>query len=246
MHRDQISEDEIIRDWTFSTLDKQLLYKLNKNNRIWAGVQLCALRLYGRLLENPNEILGQVISYICRQLDLAPTINICKPQRKATYIEHRRLIFEHLQFSNFDPSAKAKLENWIIVKTQEGQILTEQLYNKAEQFLILNKIVLPSIKQLKRIISSICNKYQQQLFDKFYQNSNENLEKLINEVLTIPSEKNISWFQKFKEYPASATITLLEKYLDKYHRISQLNIKDIDIGIFSTEFIKHLYNANLG
>jgi hypothetical protein len=72
-------------------------------------------------------------------LDLAPTINICKPQRKATYIEHRRLIFEHLQFSNFDPSAKAKLENWIIVKTQEGQILTEQLYNKAEQFLILNK-----------------------------------------------------------------------------------------------------------
>ena len=88
MHSDQISEDEIIRDWTFSTLDKQLLYKLNKNNRIWAGVQLCALRLYGRLLENPNEILGQVISYICRQLDLAPTINICKPQRKATYIEH--------------------------------------------------------------------------------------------------------------------------------------------------------------
>ena len=39
---------------------------------------------------------------------------------------------------------------------------------------------------------------------------------MINEVLTIPSEKNISWFQKFKEYPASATITLLEKYLDKY------------------------------
>jgi hypothetical protein len=39
MHSDQISEDEIIRDWTFSTLDKQLLYKLNKNNRIWAGVQ---------------------------------------------------------------------------------------------------------------------------------------------------------------------------------------------------------------
>lgn len=241
MHSDQISEDEVIRDWTFSTLDKQLLYKLNKNNRIWAGVQLCALRLYGRLLENPNEILGQVISYICKQLDIAPTINICKPQRKATYIEHRRLIFEHLQFSNFDPSAKEKLENWIIVKTQEGQILTEQLYNKAEQFLILNKIVLPSIKQLKRIISSICNKHQQQLFDKLYQNSNENLEKLINEVLTIPAEENISWFQKFKEYPASATITLLEKYLDKYHRISQLNIKDIDVGIFSTEFIKHLY-----
>jgi hypothetical protein len=30
-------------DWTFSTLDKQLLYKLNKNNRIWVVVQLCAL-----------------------------------------------------------------------------------------------------------------------------------------------------------------------------------------------------------
>jgi hypothetical protein len=100
MHSDQISEDEIIRDWTFSTLDKQLLYKLNKNNRIWAGVQLCALRLYGRLLENPNEILGQVISYICRQLDLAPTINICKPQRKATYIEHRHALSRWIFFAN--------------------------------------------------------------------------------------------------------------------------------------------------
>jgi hypothetical protein len=130
-------------------------------------------------------------------------------------IEHRRLIFEHLQFSNFDSSNKKKLENCIIVKIQEGQILTEQLYDKAEQFLILNKIALSSVKQLKRIISSICNKHQQQLFDKLYQNSNESLEKLINEILTVPSKESISWFQKFKEYPTSATITLLEKYLDK-------------------------------
>lgn len=237
----QLSDQEIIRDWTLTTTDKALVEQLNKASRIWMGVQLCAVRLYGRLLENPHELSSQVISYICRQLNLDPTIHIGKPTRKATYIEHRRLIFKHLQFSNFDSSARKMLEAWIIRKIQEGQILTEQLYDQAAQFLVISKIALPSSKELKRLISSLCNKYQQELFKKLYQSSGEKLKSSIDQILTLTLGNSSTFFQKLKEYPPSATITLLESYLEKYHLISQLDLAEVDLEILNQSLIKHLY-----
>ncbi|OJW73008.1 MAG: hypothetical protein BGO68_05175 [Candidatus Amoebophilus sp. 36-38] len=126
-------------------------------------------------------------------------------------------------------------------KIQEGQILTEQLYDQAEQFLVAAKIALPSSKQLKRMISSICSKHQQKLFKKLYQNSSENLIKSIEEILTLPVGETYTYFQKFKEYPTSATITLLENYLGKYRQISKLDLDYAELEVFSSEFITHLY-----
>ena len=237
----QISEDSIIRDWTLSIHDKQLLNKLNKNNRIWVGAQICALQLYGRLLENPNELSSQVISYICKQLNQAPIVTIYKPQRQATYKEHRRLIFEHLKFISFDEPSRKMLEEWVIQRVQRGQVLVDQLYSQAEQFLILNKVVLPSVKQLRRIISSICNKYQQDLYMRVYKSVSNDLLSLMDTILTNYSERSSTWFQRFKEYPASSTITLLEDYLDKYNKISEFELDKVNLEILSSDFIGYLY-----
>ena len=50
----ELSEDEIIRDWTLDESSKRLVERINKNHRLWFAVQLFAMKRYGRLLENPH------------------------------------------------------------------------------------------------------------------------------------------------------------------------------------------------
>lgn len=212
-NKHKYSEKEVIRDWTLSLTDKDLVYKLNISSRIWFCVQLCALKLYGRLLKDPNQLSPKIINYVCQQLRMGPVITIEKPRRKATYIEHRKLIFKHLKFSHFDEKAMQKLKEWVTDKIDMWEISVDQLYSDAEYFLVQDKIALPSIKQLRRFISSICAQYQQNLYEEVYKQIHDEIKIFIEKILTSLPTSRPYWFQEFKEYQDNATITVLKKYL---------------------------------
>jgi TnpA family transposase len=236
---ESLSEDEVIRDWTLRPESKRLLLKVNKNHRLWLAIQLCAMQLYGRFIENPNTLCNQVTSYLCKQVDLPPTLIIERPRRKATFTEHRKLIFNHLGFTNFNKKAMAALQTWVKSKINAGILLIEQLYPQAEQFLLASRIALPSTKQLKRFIQSLCAQYQQVLFVEVYQGLKAELVQSIEEVLHV--NENISWFEQFKEYPAASTISQLQYYLLKYQRLCEIDLENTGIEPLSQEFTHYLY-----
>ncbi len=236
-----LSEDEIIRDWKLDCLSKELVLKINKNHRLWFSVQLCSMKLYGRFLENPNELSNQVISYICKQLTLFPSITVRKPIRKATYIGHRKLIFEHLGFVSFSDQYHEMLKEWSIDKMDKGILLVEHLHPQAERFLISNHIALPSFKQLRRIIKSLSVQYQKTIFYNIYSRLSINLIHSIDKILTVTNEEANSLFNQLKEYPSSATITSLKLYIIKYQKLCEINLQDTGIEILNSNFTMHLY-----
>ena len=109
----QISQEEIARDWTLSDNDKHEISQYRKGYRLFLATQLCAVRLYGRFLLNPNELPAQVINYLSRQLDLDPVLSVNIPERKATLTEHRQNILSYLGFKKYDKQAEKKLITWI-------------------------------------------------------------------------------------------------------------------------------------
>jgi TnpA family transposase len=64
---------------------------------------------------------------------------------------------------------------------------------------------------------------------------------LVNNILSISENNKISWFQKFKEYPGSSTIKLLNLYLSRYQKLIDLQLENIDISSIPIEFQKHLF-----
>lgn len=44
----QISQEEIAKYWTLSDNDKRELMQYRRNYKLFIGIQLCAVRLYGR------------------------------------------------------------------------------------------------------------------------------------------------------------------------------------------------------
>jgi len=236
----KFSEEEIIRDWSLGQEDLALLSTLNKQYRLWVAVELCSLKLFGQFISNPNELTSEIIAYLCKQISFEITATVAIPRRNNTRTTHKQLIFKHLGFSKFDESRDV-FQSWVQEKVGEGIILSDQIFPEAERFLIANKITVPTAYKLTREINSVCHNRQEEIYNSVYAKLPQSVIDGLHETLNFIDEQDFTWFQKFKEYPGSATITLLQDYLGRYQKISEVDLSKIEFDEITSVFAKHLY-----
>jgi hypothetical protein len=84
--------------------------KYRKIFRLHIAIQICAVRLYGRFLNQVHDLSPHIVSYLSQQLNLAPSLTVQVPTREATYLEQRQNVLKYLGFQRFDEFAQSKLE----------------------------------------------------------------------------------------------------------------------------------------
>ncbi len=145
------SDEEMARDWTLSEADQQEIVKYRKNSRLFIAIQLCAVQLYGRFLLEVNDLSPRIISYLNGQLDLPPSLTIAMPDRDATVSEQCKNILSYLGFSKYDDEAQARLQAWLEKQAHQG-FLPDELFLRAERFLLSERVVLPGPTVLERVL----------------------------------------------------------------------------------------------
>ena len=65
---EDFSDEEMARDWTLSVDDRAVLDRSQKRFRLYGAVQLCAVRLYGRFLDDVRELSPRITNYLNHQL----------------------------------------------------------------------------------------------------------------------------------------------------------------------------------
>ncbi len=236
----QICDDEIIRDWSLNSVGISFVRKFRKQYQLWIYLQVCALKLLGQLLDNPNTLDTRIIGHACKSLEMEIVGTVEIPTRDATKTDYKKLIFEHLDFQQFNV-AKPVFYHWLKAKINAGMIIPEKLMPEAEAFLVANKIALPTLYYLKRETNSFCSQQQDRIFVAIYQQLSESLIAKIDELLSIVPGQDITWFQKFKEYPGSASISVLQDYLKRYNKLTEIDLFEVDISAVTPEFSKYLY-----
>lgn len=156
------SDEEMARDWTLSKNDQQEISKYRKNSRLFIAIQFCALRLYGRFLFEVSELSPRIISYLNNQLDLPPSLTIAVSDRDATVSEQRKKILSYLDFSKYDDEVQARLKSWLEQQAHQG-FLPDELFLRAERFLLSGRVVLPGPTVLERLIISVCSDVHERL-----------------------------------------------------------------------------------
>lgn len=235
-----LSEDEIIRDWSLHAEGLAFVKKFRKQYQLWVYLQLCSLTLFGQLLDNPNTLDTRIIGHACKSLllDISGTVEM--PERDATKTDYKKSIFAHLKFKPFN-DAKDIFYSWLEQKVQAGMLVPEHLVPKAESFLIASKTALPTLYYLKRHINSFCAQQQEKIFTKLYQQLDEKLIGSIDEALEVIAGEDVTWFQKFKEYNGSSSISLPQDYLQRYHKVKSIELTHIDFSAVSPDLAQHLY-----
>ena len=92
------SDEQMVRDWTLSEIDRAAVNKYRKNFRLFISIQICSVRLYGRFLNQAHDLSPHIINYLGQQLDLPPSLAIEVPEGKATFTKYRQSILRHLGF----------------------------------------------------------------------------------------------------------------------------------------------------
>lgn len=211
----RFSDEEMVRDWTLSRRDCQVVNKYRKQYRLGFAIQLCAMRLYGRFLNQLHDLSPRVISYLSSQLELPPTLTVDVPEREATLLEHRNNILKYLGFQRFDDKVEADLDRWIEKHARQG-LLPDELFHRAERYLLLNRIMLPGPSTIERQIIRICNQVHTQLFEQVFDQMSPELRGAIDDLLQTTDGNQRTYFNQLKEYPPAAKISSLKRYLERY------------------------------
>tara|TARA_R110001592_G_scaffold305633_1_gene578247 strand:+ start:1472 stop:2095 length:624 start_codon:yes stop_codon:yes gene_type:complete len=181
------------------------------------------MRLYGRFLNQLHDLSPRVISYLSSQLDLPPTLTVEVPEREATLLEHRNNILKYLGFHRFDDKEEAELERWIEEQARQG-LLPDELFHRAERYLLLKRIMLPGPTTIERQIIRICNQVHTQLFEQVFEQMSPELRGAIDDLLQITDGNQRTHFNQLKEYPPAAKNSSLKPYLERYENLMATGI----------------------
>lgn len=181
------SDEEMARDWTLSEADKKEVNRYRINSRLFIAIQLCAVRLYGRFLVEVNDLSPRIVSYLNSQLELPPpSLTINTPDRDATFSEQRKNILTFLGFSKYDDNAQTSLEKWLS-KQAEQAYLPDELFLRAEQYLLNAKVIWPGPSIMERLIISVCSDVHERLFESLYQQLSKEIRQAIESRIVDPA-----------------------------------------------------------
>ena len=231
----KLSQETIAKCWAFSIADKQELSQYRKDYRLFVAIQLCSVRLYGRFILNCQELSAEITNYLARQLELPPTLTFKIPTRKATLTEQRQHILAYLGFEKFKGVIVSKFHTWIEGRARQGA-LHDILISESKQYLLNNKIILPGQTIIERTIIGICNHVHAEIFKELYSKLSPDLRREIAIFLEVDQNEQKSYFNQLKEYPPSARVKSIKRFLSRYDRL-----KSIDLEVFSGHLIEPIF-----
>lgn len=234
------SDEQMVKDWTLSENDREAISKYRKMFRLHLAIQICAVRLYGRFLNQINDLSPQIVNYLAQQLDLPPSLDVQIPEREATYLAHRQNVLKHLGFNRFDEADQEQLENWLEQKARLG-LLPDDLFQQAEYHLLAQRILLPGPSVLERLIIHICATVHQELFEALSQELSLELRGSIDQLLKVSEGEPRSYFHQLKAYPPAATISSLQSYLERYKTVAETGIDSFEGRMLTPAFLDYLF-----
>jgi TnpA family transposase len=233
------SDEEMARDWTLSESDLKQILTVISSYRLYFAIQLCSIRFQGGFLAATSDLSPRIINYLSSQLDLPLTFFVNEPTRRATRSKQHGQILTYLGFKKYDRETNIILKNWIVEKAEQG-LLPKDILKQSEEFLVWQKVVLPSRKMLERQVGSLCAKVHSKIFETIYEQMPSSLKRSLNEIL-VAEDNQVSFFSLLKESPPAAKISSLKTYLERYKKLEEITLEHFDSSSFNSTFTDYLF-----
>lgn len=134
----------------------QLVRKRRGNhNRLGFAVQLGTVRFLGTFLSNPIDVPSGVISYLVNQLEIADIDCLTSYSKRArTHWEHIEEIKHDYGYRDFSSQPEHwRLVRWLYERAWVSAESPSVLFDVTTSQLVENKILLPGVTVLARLIS---------------------------------------------------------------------------------------------
>lgn len=217
----QVPEDEWIMGtyYTFSKQDLEIISKRRREeNRLGFAVQLSILRFPGWPYTHIKDIPDSVIHYLAQQINVNPSSFGLYPQRENTLWDHLKEIRNGYGFVTFTlKEYRVTFKHLYRLSFENGDAI--HLLNECIRFLRENKIILPAITTLERMVWEARAMAEKKLFSTVSQSlTNEQKEKL-EEIITTQHQSGtnrtiLGWLKEPPGHPSTETFLKVTERLE--------------------------------
>jgi len=213
------------------------------DNRLFVAIQICCVKNTGKFLKNCSDLPIEVINFIAMQLKLSPVLTVLAPTRKATLTNQRQRILAYLGFQKFEGKIVKIFENWVKDLACQGE-LPDVILPKAQGYLLSNKVILPGVTVIDRMITSICNLIHNEIFESIYQKLSLDLLNNIDQSLNVlENNEQSSYFNQLKDYPPAATAKSINKFIERYNKLHNFSLDEFSDHFIHKRFIEYLFRS---
>jgi TnpA family transposase len=228
----QIPEDEWVLGtyYTFSKRDLEIINKRRREeNRLGFAVQLAVLRYPGWPYTHIKSIPDSVIQYISKQIGTTPSSLSLYPLRENTLWDHLKEIRSEYGFVTFTlKEYRMAFKNLYQLALENGDAI--HLLHECIDFLRKNKIILPAITTIERMVWEARAMAEKKLFNTVSQSlTNEQKEKL-EEIITSQSESNKTILGWLKEPPGHPSPETFLKVIERLEYIRGIELETVKIS----------------
>ncbi|MDP4087281.1 MAG: Tn3 family transposase [Bacillota bacterium] len=230
----QIPEDEWILG-TYFTLSKRDLEVVNKRrreeNRLGFAVQLAVLRYPGWPYTHIKSIPDSVIQYISNQIGASSSSLSLYPQRENTLWDHLKEIRSEYDFVAFTlREYRMTFKHLHQIALENGDAI--HLLHECIDYLRKNKIILPAITTLERMVWEARAMAEKKLFNTVSQSLTNNQKEKLEEIITAqhPTESNKTLLGWLKESPGHPSPETFLKVIERLEYIRGMELETVQIS----------------
>ncbi len=230
------SPEQLAKYFWFDDKDKNAIFNhRHDHNRLGFALQLGTVRFLGTFLTSPTEVPANVITYVSQQLRIKPEVLSLYVSEKNIQ-NHRNEIHKIYGYNDFtDQPFHFSLTRWLYSRAWISAERPSVMFDLATARCVENKILLPGVTVLARLIAQVRDRASIRLWRKLAKlpvdNQHSNLEKLLD----TETGSRSSLLDILRQPPTAATPKGLLLAIDRLEKLRSLgaeewNLSGIPVG----------------
>ncbi|MFP7442584.1 MULTISPECIES: Tn3 family transposase [Bacillus] len=208
----EIPEEDLIEGtyYTFSNHDLAVINKRRRvENRLGFAVQLAVLRYPGWSYTHIKNMPDSVLRYIAKQINADPSSLGLYPQRENTLWDHMKEIRNEYGFITFTlKEYRMTFKHLYQLALENGDAI--HLLHESIDFLRKNRVILPAITTLERMVWEARAMAEKKIFNTVSQSLTNDQKEKLEEIITSQhrSETNktiLGWLKESPGHPSPET-----------------------------------------
>ena len=210
--------------------DRQLANaRRGDHNRLGFSVQLATVRFLGTFLANPIEVPPNVVSHLAQQLDVSDVNSLSLyVERSPTHREHAGLIQRRYGYQDFSTQPEHwRFVRWLYDRAWVGTEGPSVLFDIATAQLLEQKILLPGVSVLERLIATVRERVAQRVWKLLSRLPTDEQCQRLDAILKVDEDARQTVLDQMRRSPTRHSAPALVVALHRLKRIRAIGVSHL-------------------